>query len=722
MIGSRQFLESVRRLGPSLAVVAGIVWALCLPYTAGAQGGFNGPGRYQITNLKSGKVLDLDRNDQTSVIQSYLRGTDSQVWEIRTANSGFYYLRNTMTGNALEAVGTRNSTPVRAAGFSGDSGQQWRFDSGSGGAAHIVSRLGKTLDIPDGATHDGALVQIYDGNGESNQQFTFRRVSGNPGTGSGGNVSPSSGTITCSSDNGQRVYCNADTRGGVRLVRRISGSPCQEGSTWGYDSRGIWVDRGCRAEFDVSGGGSGGNVTSNPGAGRTELKPGWNMFSPQQDVELGQQVSLEVARQVQMLNDSRVDNYLNNLGQRLSGHAPGYKFAYTYKAVNDRGINAFALPGGHTYINRGVIELADTEAQLAGVIAHETAHVALRHGTNQASKASAAQVPLAILGGMLGSNSTGAALAQLGASFTVNSILLKYSRTAETQADIMGTQMLYDAGYDPRAMAQFFEKMQAQDKGGHPVAFFSSHPSPDRRTESVNEEVARLGGAQRGYNTDSREFDQIKRYVQSLPAPRRQGQTQTLQGAPGGSRTSQPDWPSDRFVTFENALLRIDYPDNWQTYGPGDAVTITPRGGMVNDGSGNQALAYGVLVNIFEPHADRYGQQLQGPGYGQGAGQVSRTFLEETTDQLIQEFRLSNRNMRVVRLHENINVNGERGLSTYLSNDSPLQGGDRETNWLITLPRPEGLLFIVFTAPERDFQGYENAFQQMLYSVRLKKR
>jgi beta-barrel assembly-enhancing protease len=657
MIGSRKFHDSVLKTGPSVAVVAGIVWALCLPYQAGAQGGFNGPGRYEIINVKSGKVLDLDRNDQTSVIQFSPRGTDNQAWEIQAAGGGFYSLRNVMNGNALEAVGTRNSTPVRATPFSGASSQQWRFDTGKDGTALIVSRLGKTLDIAGGTSSDGARVQIYDVGGDSNQRFTFRRVSGTSGGGSGGNVSPYSGT-----------------------------------------------------------------ASPNSGGARTQLKPGWNMFSPQQDVEVGQQASGEVQRQVPLLNDSRVDNYLNNLGQRLAAHAPGYKFPYTYKAVNDRSINAFALPGGHIYINRGVMEAADNEAQLAGVMAHETSHVALRHGTNQASKASVAQVPLAILGGLLGSNSTGATLAQLGAGFTMNSILLKYSRTDESQADVMGTQILYDSGYDPRAMAQFFEKIQAQDKGGNRVAFFNDHPNPDRRIENVNEEVDKLGGSQRGSKTDSQDFEQTKRYVQSLPAPRpKQSQGQRLQGDPGrtdsGRQGSGPDWPSERFVTFENPLLRIDYPDNWQTYGQGDAVTIAPRGGMVNDGNGNQALAYGVLVNIYEPHSDRYGQQLQGPGYGQSSGLPA----EEATDQLVQEFRQSNRNLRVVRRHEGIDVNGERGLSTYLSNDSPIQGGGRETNWLITLTRPDGLLFLVFTAPERDFQSYENAFQQMLYSVRVRR-
>jgi predicted Zn-dependent protease len=117
---------------------------------------------------------------------------------------------------------------------------------------------------------------------------------------------------------------------------------------------------------------------------------------------------------VPLLNDSRVDNYLNAIGQRLAAKTPGYKFPYTYKAVNDKSINAFALPGGHMYVNRGIIEAANSESQLAGVMAHEASHVALRHGTNQASKASVAQMPLAILGGLLGGTHRGPGAARRG--------------------------------------------------------------------------------------------------------------------------------------------------------------------------------------------------------------------------------------------------------------------------------------------------------------------
>jgi hypothetical protein len=367
----------------------------------------------------------------------------------------------------------------------------------------------------------------------------------------------------------------------------------------------------------------------------------------------------------------------------------------------------------------------------------------------------------------------------------------------------MGTQILYDSGYDPRAMAQFFEKIEAQQKSSGPVEFFSNHPSPDNRIERVNQEVNALGGVRRDSSTNSREFDDIKRYLQSLPAPRGQqlqaggqsgtpellivsasygannrfidvrqrmqsrvqnnrldlqvnnssmggdpiSQSKTLQmryqwgnrtydvtvrenqrlsiptdeqvrETAGGTGTST-EWPSEQMKAFENSIVRIQYPDNWQAYGQGDAVTITPRGGLIDDGQGNQALAYGVIVNIFEPRWDGYGQQLQGPGYGQGSGQQAATRLDQSTDQLVQELRLSNRNMRVIRYREVISVDGDRALSTYLSNDSPL--GGRETNWLVTVEHPDGLLFFVFTAPERDFQGYEGAFHQMLRSVRIKR-
>src|SRR5262249_20910518 len=149
--------------------------------------------------------------------------------------------------------------------------------------------------------------------------------------------------------------------------------------------------------------------------------------------------------------------------------------------------------------------------------AHEISHVALRHGTNQVSKAYATQVPLQLLAGALGGNSVGGVLAQLGIGFAANSILLKYSRDAERQADLMGAQIMYDAGYDPRAMVSFFETLERENKG-RAIQFLSDHPNPENRVSTVQQEIVKLGGA-RNTRTDSGEFQQIKSLVAGMPAP-----------------------------------------------------------------------------------------------------------------------------------------------------------------------------------------------------------
>jgi predicted Zn-dependent protease len=184
-------------------------------------------------------------------------------------------------------------------------------------------------------------------------------------------------------------------------------------------------------------------------AQRTELKPGWNIFSVEEDVEMGRQVSREAEQQLAIIDDRELEGYLNRLGRRLSGEAPGADYPYQFKLVNDKTINAFALPGGFIYVNRGIIEAADREAEFAGVIGHEIGHVASRHSTNQASKAYLAEAPLAILDGVFGGGGVASVLTQLGIGFTANSVLMKFSRDAERQADLLGAQILFDAGYDP---------------------------------------------------------------------------------------------------------------------------------------------------------------------------------------------------------------------------------------------------------------------------------
>jgi hypothetical protein len=423
-------------------------------------------------------------------------------------------------------------------------------------------------------------------------------------------------------------------------------------------------------------------------ADRTRLSPGWNLFSPEQDVEMGREVAAEAERELPILNNRDATAYINALGRQLASKAGGPGYPYQFKIVNDKTINAFALPGGFIYINRGIIEQADNEAQLAGVVAHEIAHVALRHGTSQASKAYLAQVPLSILGGVVGGNSVGAVIAQLGIGFAANSVLLKYSRDAERQADLLGTQILYDSRYDPQAMVQFFQKLES--RGG--TEFFSSHPNPGNRIQNVDNEIRNLGSAP-GTRSDSADFRQVKAMLGSVPAATRRAAADrdTRNG------NGRPAAPSTRMVNYDSRYFSFSHPENWRVFGQGSAITVAPDGGIVNNG-----LAYGMMISTFEPRYDRYGE-------------IS---LEEATDQLLDDLRQSNPGMRLPRTHDRLWVDGQRALLTEATNESP--AGGREVNWIVTvLDRDDQLYYIVGVAPQGDFNRYERTFDRVIDSVRF---
>ena len=225
-----------------------------------AQGGFDGPGWYQITNVKSGKSLALDR-DMSSVVQFPPSVMEFQAWIFEPADPGYFFIRNGVNGNALEPTAGSNSSLVLAAPFRGTPSQMWRVDRGKDGNAILVNHYGKVLDLPNGSLRDGVRYQIYDGNGDSNQRYMLRRVQGDYGARWRGEARPEDRreehregagyAVVCNSDDGRRKFCEVDTRDGVRLVRQNGEAPCRLNESWGFNSRGIWVDRGCRAEFQV---------------------------------------------------------------------------------------------------------------------------------------------------------------------------------------------------------------------------------------------------------------------------------------------------------------------------------------------------------------------------------------------------------------------------------------------------------------------------------------
>jgi len=435
-------------------------------------------------------------------------------------------------------------------------------------------------------------------------------------------------------------------------------------------------------------------------AQRTQLRPGWNLFSPQQDVQVGKEAASDALKKLPMCNSPKADKYLTQLGKRLTDHlnTNGVQYPWEFHCVNDRSINAFALPGGYVFVNRGAIEAADNEAELAAVMAHELSHVALRHGTNQATKAQAAQAGVGIFGAIFGGSTGGALLTQLG-SFTAGGVLLKYSRSAETQADVMGTQVLYDSGYDPRAMAQFFEKLQQESKGKNPPEFFSDHPSPDHRVERVNEEIEKLGGIPANAQRDSADFEAAKREVMKLPIAKKG--VPRVDPSSGGNQGGPPPAPSEKMVDYDGSGVSLKYPDNWKQFGSDEnGAAFGPQGGLVNDGSGHAALAYGVTIGSVM-------------GKGTNANE-----LGSATQALTSELQKSNPNMKVTREAQSVKLNEKAALSTYLSNDSP--GGGQETDWIVTVARPDGMMYFVCTAPQGEFETYRKACGAVLDSVRFR--
>lgn len=419
------------------------------------------------------------------------------------------------------------------------------------------------------------------------------------------------------------------------------------------------------------------------------LKPGMNFFSKEQDIQLGKEAAAQVEREMDVVRDPALNEYINRLGRRLVEQPEADRYPYTFKIVNNPAINAFALPGGPTYIHTGLIAAADNEEQLVGVMAHEVSHVALRHGTNQVSKANLIQIPALLAGAMAGGSMLGQ-LAQIGIGLGANSLLLKYSRNAERDADLLGTRMMAKAGYNPIEMARFFEKLEAQG-GNRGPEFLASHPNPGNRMKAVQDEIRYL--PQRQYNAASGQFDQMKRRAADLLksySPAKTPQPQQL--------TPQSLRPSGRFRQHRGQKLSIAYPDNWETFSQSNnpsALTIAPRAGVLSNGVG-----YGVIVSVYNSQA--------------GAADLRRD-----TRQLIREMQAANASMRAAGASRRLRVDNHDALVTTLYSQSPFAGGQREIDMLVTVARPEGLLYLVFIAPESEFRQVQATFEEMLRSVRF---
>jgi beta-barrel assembly-enhancing protease len=248
---------------------------------------------------------------------------------------------------------------------------------------------------------------------------------------------------------------------------------------------------------------------------KTDIQ-GFNLVSIAEEKQLGDQFAVEIEKQYRVVNDPELQGYVERVGKRLLTGARSVEFPYTFKVVQDDSINAFAIPGGHTYVNTGLIKSADSETELAAVMAHEINHVVARHGTRQMTQQYGYSLVIQLV---LGQNPN--LMAQLATELFGQAGMMSYSRSMEAQADYLGVETMYKAGYNPEGMVTFFTKLDSQSSknSGQMARFFSSHPLTSERIQEVRTEIGQLP-PKSWPAADSAEFNRIKAKVGKLaPLP-----------------------------------------------------------------------------------------------------------------------------------------------------------------------------------------------------------
>jgi Zn-dependent protease with chaperone function len=436
---------------------------------------------------------------------------------------------------------------------------------------------------------------------------------------------------------------------------------------------------------------------------QTAVSPPKNSYPVAQDVELGRQAAAEARKQMPIMRDDAVTSYVEDIGRRLSAGIPPElrhpEFRYTFEVVNVREINAFALPGGPMFVNRGMIESAKTEGEVAGVMAHELSHVILRHGTAQASKATkyqVGQVAGAILGSIVG-GAWGQVISQ-GSQFGLGAAFLRFGREYEKQADIEGSHIMARTGYDPRDMANMFKTIEQQGGSGGPQ-WLSDHPNPGNRFEYINQEAKKL----RVENPirDTRGFDQVKAHLRSLPpAPTTEEATKATSrqstSSGGGAGQPQPtgraEAPARGYRTYDvGKAFRVSVPSNWQQQEGNSTVTFAPAGAYGENGF-SHGMQFGISRN--ESHD-----------------------LETSTEELLNSLARGNPGLRKSGI-DRVAFAKRTGLRTLLTNQSGT-AQDETVEVFTTLLRNGNLFYAVGVSPRAEFQNYRPVFDRVVNSLQI---
>jgi Zn-dependent protease with chaperone function len=439
---------------------------------------------------------------------------------------------------------------------------------------------------------------------------------------------------------------------------------------------------------------------------QTKISYHSNKYSPSDDVKLGRQAAAEAEQQLPVMRDSEANAYLERVGQRLVNSIPAEfqhpEFNYYFKVVDARDINAFALPGGPMYVNRGTIEVAHREGELAGVMAHELSHVALRHGTAQATKAQKYGL-LAGIAGIAGAILAGPGAGQLGQA-AVGAYFLKFSREYETEADVLGAQIMARAGYDPHDLANMFKTIEQQSGGSGAPTFLSDHPSPANRYARINQEAQYLRVA--NPIRDTQDFDRVQARLRGMPRARSM-QEIAQGGRTSGNGNSYPEGnisngrvtnPSGRYRAYtEGQLFRVSVPDNWRELPGNNDVWFAPEGAY---GSAQNTAVFTHGVNF-------------------GTMQAQSNDLRQATDAFIAQLVQGSRNMRQQGGYQRGTIDRHNALAVTLSNANEATGRAEVVTVYTTLLRNGGLFYMIAVAPQDEYRNYQGVFTNILRSIQL---
>lgn len=442
------------------------------------------------------------------------------------------------------------------------------------------------------------------------------------------------------------------------------------------------------------------------------ITPPRNNYLPAEDVELGREAAAEIHQRLPALNDAHVDAYVEGLGRRLLAGVPATLrqplFQYTLDVLNLQDLGSVALPGGPIFVTRGMMEAAETEGELVGVLAHQLSHIVLRHGTAQSTSGERFQIG-AIGGRRIGAVGSGAGVGVFaqGSNFATSTYFLMYDHENEHQADLLAARLLARAGYDPREIVRMFHLIESQGGGRGGPQWKVSHPDPgDRgeyasRDEFINREGATLGIDQPLAQPGALQVVQIR--LREIPSA--QKATDALRGSEAGFPSAitglgagipGPSGGARSEAAGDSLLLTV--PANWLRVSGGNTVTFAPEGVVLDPREPPDAFTHGIQMGVA--------RSLTGN-------------LERDTLALLQSLGQNNPHLRWTPLYQRIRIARRDGLTAVLSNVSRLSGEFEQVS-VSTAHLPGGsLLYVIGVAPQMEAGIYRNAFNRVLESIQI---